>query len=166
MPLFLTKHILNPWCTLILIRFLWWLLQSYSKSSQRTVNGNPIFQNFDSFNSLYKMARKTKHFIAFRVRSNYANISRCVNKCLFSLQIIAEKTMVWPNTNSRSSSASDYSSPKTLVLFMRNVSSENDFKFFVWNEPDELVALKWCPVISPLLLMSYMMWITFIKIIG
>ena len=88
------------------------------------------------------------------MRSNYANISRCVNKCLFSLQIIAEKTMVWPNTNSRSSSATDYSSPKTLVLFMRNVSSENDFKFFVWNEPDELVALKWCPVISPLLLMS------------
>ena len=74
--------------------------------------------------------------------------------CLFSLQIIIEKTMVWPSD--RSSSALDYSSPKTLVLFMRNVSSQNDFKFFLWNEGhDELFPLKWCPIISPLLLMSY-----------
>ena len=73
--------------------------------------------------------------------------------CLFSLQIIAEKTMVWPNRSS-SSASQDYSSPKTMVLFMKN---SNGLKFFLWNEPDELVALKWCPIISPMLLLSYLM---------
>ena len=50
---------------------------------------------------------------------------------------------------------SDYSSPKTMVLFMKN---SNGLRFFLWNEPDELVALKWCPIISPMLLLSYLMW--------
>ena len=44
--------------------------------------------------------------------------------------------------------------PKTLMLCMQKPRT-NTVKFLLWSEPDELVDLKWCPVITPLLLLSF-----------
>ena len=44
--------------------------------------------------------------------------------------------------------------PKTLMLCMQKPRT-NTVKFLLWSEPDELVDLKWCPIITPLLLLSF-----------
>ena len=56
--------------------------------------------------------------------------------------------MTWPNSTVEDS-------PRTLMLCTRK-QSNGAFRFFLWQEPDDLVALKWCPALTPLLLLSYL----------
>ena len=47
--------------------------------------------------------------------------------------------------------------PKTLMICLRKPRT-NTVKFLLWSEPDDLVELKWCPLITPLLLLSFLKW--------
>ena len=68
--------------------------------------------------------------------------------CFWSNVCFAFQKMTWPNSTVEDS-------PRTLMLCTRK-QPNGAFNFFLWTEPDDLVALKWCPALTPLLLLSYL----------
>ena len=94
--------------------------------------------------------------------------SNKIKSLLFCFQINPEMAPPVASRSSLSSRDLDYGSlPKSIVLCIRTnkkrkstnskCKQNSEFKFFLWNQPDELVELKWCPNITPLLIMSYLM---------